>query len=311
MRIGTRGSALALAQAELVGRQLVARGAVEHYELVPVLTSGDRGLAREDKSRWVAELEQALARDEVDLAVHSAKDVPAHMAPGLSLLAAPPRAAAEDALCGPSILADLPSGARVGTSSLRRRAQLRAARADIEVVDLRGNVDTRLRKLSERTGELDAVVLARAALQRLGREGEARELLDLARFVPAPGQGVLALQGRDGDQDTRAAAAAVNDDDALCSLLAERALARELQATCNTPLGAHAAPEGREALHLRAWVGLPDGSAWLVDELAGTRADPEQLGAALARRLRLAGVAELLREAHGLALQPSTESASA
>jgi hydroxymethylbilane synthase len=313
MRVGTRGSALALAQAELVGRELIARGAIERYELVPVLTSGDRGLAREDKSRWIAELEQALVRGEVDLAVHSAKDVPAQLSEGLSLLGAPARAAAEDALCGPCTLSELPSGARVGTSSLRRRAQLSAARADVEVVPVRGNVDTRLRKLSERAGELDALVLARAALQRLEREDEARELLDPERFVPAPGQGVLALQGRNGDERAQTAAAAINDPDAFACLLAERALARELQATCNTPLGAHATPEGQAGLRLRAWLGLPDGSAWLFDELQGTRADPERLGGAVARRMRLAGADQLLQQARLMAqdaLQPATPDTS-
>jgi hydroxymethylbilane synthase len=308
MRIGTRGSALALAQAELVGRALVARGAIERYELVPVLTSGDRGLAREDKSRWVAELEQALARGEVQVAVHSAKDVPAQMAPGLSLLGAPQRAPAEDVLCGPATLEELPLRARVGTSSLRRGAQLRAARADIEVVPVSGNVDTRLRKLAEGSG-LDALVLARAALRRLQREGEARERLDLERFVPAPGQGVLALQGRDGDEQARSAAAAINDADTLACLLAERALARELQASCNTPLGAHATSEGSDRLRLRAWVGLPDGSAWLFDELAGPRGEPQELGGAVAERMRLAGAHELLQEA--LAVGSATASGSA
>jgi hydroxymethylbilane synthase len=303
MRIGTRGSALALAQAQLVASELIACGAIERYELVPLLTSGDRGLAREDKSRWIAELEQALLRDEVDLAVHSAKDVPAQITPGLSLLGAPARGAAGDVLCGSCMLEQLPSGARVGTSSLRRRAQLSAARTDVEVVTVHGNVDTRLRKLSQRDGELDALVLAHAALQRLEREGEARELLDLERFVPAPGQGVLALQGRDGDERAQAAAAAITDADALACLLAERALARELEATCNTPLGAHATPEGQAGLRLSAWVGLPDGSAWLFDQLPGSRGGPEQLGSAVAQRLRLAGAGELLAQAERMAEQ--------
>jgi hydroxymethylbilane synthase len=301
MRIGTRGSALALAQAELVGRELVSRGAIERYELVPVLTSGDRGLAREDKSRWVAELEQALTRGRVDLAVHSAKDVPAQLAPGLRLLGAPARAAPEDVLCGRFALRELPAGARVGTSSLRRRAQLSAERADIEVVPMRGNVDTRLRKLAEGDRALDAIVLAYAALQRLSRETAARELLDPQRFVPAPGQGVLALQGRDDDRRAEGAAKAINDDDALACLLAERALARELQAGCLTPLGAYATPVGAAELHLRAWVGLPDGSAWLFDELLAHRDEPEALGAEVAKRLRLAGARQLLARAEQMA----------
>ena len=196
MRIGTRASALALAQAKLVGGALRERGAIDSYELVPLVTSGDRGVARADKSRWVAELEQALLAGEVDLAVHSAKDVPAHLREGLELLGAPTRAPAEDVLCGARGLEELPPGARVGTSSLRRGAQLRAARADLEVLSLRGNVDTRLRRLAEPDGTpLDAIVLARAALQRLGREGEQGAVLDPERFVPAPGQGTPRCRG--------------------------------------------------------------------------------------------------------------------
>jgi hydroxymethylbilane synthase len=302
MRIATRASALALAQAELVGRALVDAGALASFELVPVVTSGDRGLAREDKSRWVSELERSLLAGEADLAVHSAKDVPSELGEGLALLGAPPRAPAEDVLCGAHSLDALPSGARVGTSSLRRSAQLRAAREDLDVISMRGNVDTRLRKLvSGEGGELDAVVLARAALARLGREDEVREVLDLERFVPAPGQGTLALEGREQDRRAREAAAAIGDAEALACLLAERAVARELHASCNTPLGANAVPDGGGRLRLRAWLGLPDGSRWLLDELTGERSAPDALGREVAHRMRLAGAEELLSEAERIA----------
>jgi hydroxymethylbilane synthase len=302
MRIGTRASALALAQAELVAESLRERGAIAYFELVPVVTSGDRGKAREDKSRWVAELEQALLRDEIDLAVHSAKDVPGQLAEGLELLAAPARAAAEDVLCGAAGLDGLAPGARVGTSSLRRSAQLRAVREDLEVVSMRGNVDTRLRRLAQADApRLDAIVLARAGLQRLHREHEMGAVLDPARFVPAPGQGVLALQGRADDGGARQAVAAVADAHTLACLLAERALARGLQASCHTPLGAHAVPVNGTRLRLRAWVGLPDGSAWLSDEQTGERSAAEALGASVAQRLRLAGAEEILREADRMA----------
>jgi hydroxymethylbilane synthase len=306
MRIGTRRSALALAQAELIAKLL--GGA----EIVPMLTSGDTDSRRaepaaaqdapaDDKSRWVAELEDALSGGEIDLAVHSAKDVPGELADGLALLGAPARAAFEDVLCGASALDELPAGARVGTSSIRRLAQLRAVREDLEVVPIRGNVDTRLRKLGDPHERLDAIVLARAGLQRLGRDAEAGGTLDAERFVPAPGQGVLALEGRDDDARTRDAVAAISDDDAFACLLAERALARELDASCNTPLGAHAVPTGGDGLRLRAWVGLPDGSAWASDELLGSIRDPEALGRAMARRLIAAGGAELLRRAEEMA----------
>src|SRR5439155_24433600 len=192
-------------QAELVATALSERGAITDFQLVPLLTSGDRGMAREDKSRWVLELEDALLRGEVDIAVHSAKDVPAQLQEGLALLGAPARAAAEDVLCGADGLDALPPGARVGTSSLRRSAQLRAARADLEVASMRGNVDTRLRKLAQGEAErVDALVLARAGLQRLGREDAVGAALDPASFVPAPGQGILALLERAGDERVRA-----------------------------------------------------------------------------------------------------------
>jgi hydroxymethylbilane synthase len=297
MRIGTRASALALAQAELVGEELRRRGAVDRYELVPVLTSGDRGVAGGDKSRWVSELEQALLGGRVDIAVHSAKDVPAQIAPGLALLGAPPRAAAEDALCGSAPLDQLAHGARVGTSSLRRRAQLKAARSDLEVVSMRGNVDTRLRKLAGGEGELDAIVLARAALSRLGRDDACAEVLEAKRFVPAPGQGTLALEGREGDGPAQGAASAIGDAFTLDCLRAERALARALSASCNTPLGAHAQAAGGGRLRLRGWVGLADGTAWILDELLGPANAPEALGEEVAQRMRLAGAGEILQAA--------------
>ncbi len=302
MRIGTRRSALALAQAELVAALL--GGA----EIVPMITRGDRrsrpvpGASGEDKSRWVAELEAALAAEEIDLAVHSAKDVPGELGHGLALLGAPARAAVEDVLCGVSSLEELGAAARVGTSSIRRVAQLRAAREDLQAVAIRGNVDTRLGKLADPGEGLQAIVLARAGLQRLGREPEIGAPLDPERFVPAPGQGILALEGRDGDRPIAEAVQAITDADAFACLLAERALAAQLGASCHTPLGAWAVPAGCGCLHLRTWVGLPDGSSWIADELLGGFYDPEQLGRDMARRMRSAGAGELLREAEAFAL---------
>jgi hydroxymethylbilane synthase len=295
MRIGTRRSALALAQAQLI----VAR--LGGGEIVPITTRGDRGATGEDKSRWVADLEDALLSGDIDLAVHSAKDVPGELADGLALLGAPARAAAEDVVCGASGLDALGAGARMGTSSIRRVAQLRALREDLEVVSMRGNVDTRLRKLADPGEELDAIVLARAGLERLGRESEIGAVLDLERFVPAPGQGVLALEGRADDARAQQAVAAISDPVAVSALHAERALAADLGASCNTPLGAHAAPAAGGRLLLRAWVGLPDGSAWASDELVGGLDEPEGLGRALAGRLKLAGAADLLVQAEEMA----------
>jgi hydroxymethylbilane synthase len=295
MRIGSRRSALALAQAHLVA-QLLGEG-----EIVPIATGGDRGAPVEDKSRWVAELEDALLSGRIDLAVHSAKDVPGELPEGLSLHGAPERAAAEDAICGASGLDELGHGARVGTSSIRRLAQLRAVRADLEIVPVRGNVDTRLSKLADPAEGLEAIVLARAGLQRLGRESEIGAVLDASRFVPPPGQGIIALEGRAEDMRARAAAQAITDAQTFACLLAERALAWELGASCHTPLGAYAVPAGCGCLHLRAWVGLPDGSAWTGDELLGGFYDPEALGRDVAARLKLAGAAELLSQAEEMA----------
>jgi hydroxymethylbilane synthase len=290
MRLGTRRSALALAQAELVA------GMLGGVEVVPLSTGGDAGAGAEDKSRWVDGLERALLDGEIDLAVHSAKDLPGELAPGLALLGAPARAGAEDALCGAAGLEALAPGARVGTSSLRRVAQLRSARPDLEVVPVRGNVDTRLAKLGSASERLDAIVLARAGLQRLGREAEAGALLDPARFVPAPGQGALALQGRTEDARAQQAAERITDAAALMALRAERALARALGADCHTALGAHA-QAGGGGLLLRGWVGLPDGSAWALDEQAGEPGAPEALGELVAKRLRAVGAQELLEGA--------------
>ncbi len=315
MRIGTRGSALALTQAGHVAELL------DEAELVTITTSGDRagdgatpGESPADKSRWVDTIEQALLDGEIDLAVHSAKDVPGELADGLSLLGAPARVDAEDVLCGASSLEDLPESARVGTSSVRRAAQLRAAREDLRVVAIGGNVDTRLRRLSEdgrqaerleKSGEegLDAIVLARAGLVRLGREEALGAVLDPVRFVPAPGQGVLALEGRTEDARVQEAVAAITDADAFACLQAERAAARGLGASCHTPLGAHATPAGCGCLTLRAWVGLPDGSEWCSDELLGGFYDPDALGLRVAGRMQAVGAQELLRRAQEMAVE--------
>ena len=175
-------------------------------------------------------------------------------------------------------------GARVGTSSLRRACQLRAVREDLEIVEMRGNVDTRLSKLER--GDFDAIVLARAGLQRLGREDAIGAVLDPAVFVPAPGQGTLALEARADDTRVQDALAAIVDEDTFTCLLAERALARALDADCHTPLGAHATPwEGR--LRLRAWLGLSGGSDWVSDELVRDASDPEALGREVGERVAL------------------------
>jgi hydroxymethylbilane synthase len=286
IRIGTRGSALALAQARWVAERLGA-GA----ELVTVTTAGDQ-VTRDvgDKSRWISELEQALLAGHIDLAVHSAKDVPAELADGLAILAIPVRADARDVVCGAGSLAELGPGARLGTSSLRRMAQLKAARDDIEVVPVRGNVDTRLRKLGQ--GGLDALVLAAAGLERLGRRAEAGGVLD--QLVPAAGQGALLIEGRPGALSSEQLAA-LSDPEATACVTAERELVHALGASCNTPVGAHArACGGTAELELIGWAGLPDGSEWISDRLRGP---PAELGATVAERMLAVGARELLARA--------------
>jgi hydroxymethylbilane synthase len=287
VRLGTRGSTLALAQARIVTRALEAAEPGLSVELVEITTSGDRGAPVGDKSRFVKEIEEALLAGEIDMAVHSAKDLPGVLPEGLAIVGVPEREDARDALCGAASLDDLPSGASVGTSSLRRRAQLLAERPDLVVSDLRGNVDTRLRKLAE--GEYDAVVLAMAGLKRLGRAGAAAPLPEL---TPAPGQGCLALEARREDERAAKLASRVTDAEALTCLTAERAVVERLEATCYTPVAAYALLDG--ALELRAFVGSPDGSTWIRDALTGDAADPAALGREVADRLLSAGAAEVL-----------------
>jgi hydroxymethylbilane synthase len=300
MRIGSRGSALALTQAQLVAELL--GGSDAGVEVVVITTSGDRGILIGDKSRWVKELEAALLGGEIDAAVHSAKDVPMELPEGLALAAVPERVDPRDALCGASSLDELPAGARIGTSSLRRAAGLRALRPDLEVVALHGNVDTRLWKLAKEGAELgiDAIVLAMAGLERLGHTHEIGCALDA--LVPAPGQGTLVVETRADDAAARAALSAIDDPHVGACLEAERALASALGASCNTPLGAHAVLADDGAMTLRAFLGLPDGSAWLRDELTDPLgASPEALGRELAARMRAAGADELLAAAEALA----------
>ena len=265
-------------------------------ELVPITTAGDVDRGSGDKSRWVGALETALLAGEIDLAVHSAKDVPSELAAGTALVATPRRADPMDVLVGEGVLSDVREAARVGTSALRRRAQLLAVRPDLVVTELRGNVDTRLRKLS--AGEVDVLVLAAAGLERLGRRREAGGTLHGEVFVPAPGQGVIAVQARVGSPAAEVAIAACHARTLAC-LEAERTAVRELAASCHTPVGIHA-----DRVRIRGFAGLPDGSEWLVDEIPVEGEDDDAFEAAgreLARRMLAAGAAELLRDAEAMA----------
>ena len=294
IRIGTRGSALALWQAEHVRSRLEALGHV--VELRTITTTGDRVLDRRlesvgGKGAFLKEIEEAMLAGEVDLAVHSLKDVPTALPDGLTLCAVLERADPRDAV----LTADrvpfekLPQGSRVGTSSLRRQAQLRAARTDLVVADLRGNVDTRIRRLRE--GQFDAILLALAGLTRLGRADEATEVLDPDVMLPAPGQGAIGLECCVDDRGVADAVAPLHHAATARAVDAERAMLARLGGGCNVPLGAYACAEGDD-LWLRALVARPDGSAVIRAEGRGT--DAENLGRRVADDLLERGARELL-----------------
>lgn len=290
LRLATRGSALALTQTKMVAEALCRSRPNLTVELLVVRTAGDERAGRStpsagaDKSRFVKEIEDALVRGDASLAVHSAKDVPGEVAEGLAIAAVPPRADPRDAICGVSQLDNLPEGAVVGTASARRRAQLRAARPDLRIVELFGNVDTRLRRLEQ--GRYDAIVLAAAGLARLGLATGSP--LSTEVVVPAPGQGCLALQARADDWRVRTLVKPLDDPCSHEQLLAERAVARGLNAGCETPLGVYARPCGRAQLELLAFAGL-DGAPGVRGVLRGSARDPEALGAEMAELLLARG----------------------
>jgi hydroxymethylbilane synthase len=298
--IGTRGSALARWQAEHIAAELRAAHAGLEVELSIIVTEGDRFqsgplLEIGGKGVWVKDIEAGLLAGTIDLAVHSLKDVPAELAPGLALVAIPPRADARDALVSRNTerLADLPAGARVGTSSPRRVSQLKALRPDLAVEILRGNVDTRLRKVAD--GVVDAAVLACAGLDRLGYGGRIAERLEPERMLPAIGQGALAIEARSADARVRSLCRSLSDIDAELTVAAERALLAGLGGSCRTPLGGHAVKQG-DRLVVRGLVGRPDGTEIIRDEIAGAAAEAAALGAELARKLLARGAARILAE---------------
>ena len=286
MRIATRSSALAVAQANGVADAL-GGGQLVHVSNA----DGEPG----DKARFVRAVERALLDGDADLGVHSAKDVPGEMSDELALVGVPAREDPADAFVGSAAsLADVPEGARIGTASLRRRAQLLAARPDLEVVELRGNVDTRLAKLAD--GDLEGIVLAVAGLRRLGRDDEISFRFGADEMVPAPGQGALALQARAGDAEAATAAAGISDRDALVEFTSERAAVTVLEATCDTPVGV-CARHIDGTLAVAGFAGLPDGSEWIRDAVRGDAGQPAALGQALAERMLAAGAKDILERA--------------
>ncbi len=298
--IATRGSELALWQANHVKARLEALGA--SVELSVIKTTGDKILDRPlaevgGKGLFVKEIEQALLDRAADLAVHSMKDVPAELAPGLEMAAVSQREDVRDALVsrGGVRFADLPAGARVGTSSLRRVCQLSALRGDLVFVPLRGNVPTRVDKVT--SGQVDAAVLAAAGLRRLGRAEQISELFDPVQIIPAGGQGALGIETRAGDRDIAALVrrALHHEGDAAC-VAAERGLLARLQGGCQTPLAAHARLIEPGTLELRALVGRPDGREILRAERVGSVSDPAALGSAVGTELLSRGADRILRD---------------
>jgi hydroxymethylbilane synthase len=302
LRIATRGSALALWQANHIRERLMQLHGVES-ELIRIRTSGDRfqgaSVAQVSeqtgtKGIFIKELEEALLAGTADLAVHSMKDVPTENPAGLIFPAITKREDVRDCLISRDgvKLKDLAAGARIGTSSLRRQAQLRHHRGDLELLDLRGNVDTRLRKVA--AGEFDAIVLATAGVKRLGAGDKITEILSTEIMLPAVGQGALGIEIRADDRETLRLVAALDDPESHAAVTAERALLRELEGGCQLPLGAWARQENRE-LRLEACVFSADGKEFVRNELRGNADDAEKLGVRLGQMLIEAGADRILR----------------
>ena len=300
LHIATRKSQLALWQAEHVAMLLRQAHAGLQVELVPLLTQGDRIQDRSlaaigGKGLFIKELEIAIEDHRADIAVHSMKDVPAELPDGLTIAAVLKRADARDALVTNTEvkrLDDLPRGARVGTSSLRRQAQLYALRPDLRIEALRGNVDTRLRKLD--AGQMDAIVLACAGLIRLGLESRITARIDPEVCLPAVSQGVIGIECRSGDAHTRALLQALEDSSTRLLMDAEREFAARLGGSCQSPIAGYAELDAGQ-ITLRGLVAEPDGSRLLRDSVSGGIENPAALGRRLAERLLAAG-AELLLE---------------
>jgi hydroxymethylbilane synthase len=294
--IGSRGSALALWQANWVRDRLAAAG--HDVEVRVIRTSGDR-LAQVPlessgvKGLFVKEIEEALIAGGIDLAVHSFKDLPTEQPPGLTVSAVPAREDSHDAYVSPdgATFSALPPGSRLGTSSLRRQSQLRYLREDIEIVPIRGNVDTRLRKLER--GECDALVMAAAGLMRLGLLSRITHCFPPAKLCPAVGQGALAVETREGDGPLAEAVAFLDDPAAHTAVRAERAALRRLGGGCAVPIAAHASiAEGR--LDIIGVVARPDGSSLIRAHASGPGSDPEAVGLALAEDLLRQGARHIL-----------------
>ena len=303
LRIATRKSQLALWQAEHVATLLRSAHADLEVELVPISTKGDRIQDRSlaaigGKGLFIKELEVALEEHRADVAVHSMKDVPSDLPDEFLIGAVLPRADPRDALLSAKAerVEDLPRGASVGTSSLRRQAQLLSVRPDLRIEALRGNVDSRVRRLD--LGELDAIILACAGLIRLGWESRITARLDLSACLPAVGQGIIGIECRKDDAPTRLLLQTLDHPSTRAAMDAERAFAGRLGGSCQSPIAAHATLDGN-SLMLEGLVAEPDGSLLLRDSMTGSAADPRALGEQLADRVLAAGADTLLERLRG------------
>ena len=302
LRIGTRGSQLALWQANWVKEQLIRKHPDLDVEIHTIKTTGDKildvPLAKVGgKGLFVKEIEEALLEKSVDLAVHSMKDVPTELPDGLGIVAVSEREDPRDAVLGrnKTPILELPRGAKIGTSSLRRQAQLFAARPDFAIEPLRGNINTRLRKLKE--GMYDAIILAMAGVRRLGWDKEVTEVIDPGVMLPAIGQGALGIETRLTDEGTLERIAFLNDDVTSSCVAAERAFLHRLEGGCQVPIAAYAVREGDEVL-LTGLVGSVDGTRMIKDSDRGTASGAAQLGDALASKILEAGGREILEEVY-------------
>lgn len=298
LRLGTRGSNLALHQAEEVASRLAGAHQNLHMEICVIRTVGDKvldvALSRiGDKGLFTREIELALLEGEIDLAVHSLKDLPSELPPGLALVAVLPRVNPADVLLsrGEKCLDELPAGAVIGSSSLRRCAQLKAYRPDLDVVDIRGNVETRIRKMEEQG--LDAIILAYAGLSRLGLEASITQVLPAEIMLPAAGQGAIAVEIRENDSHTRELLQAIKSETTETEIIAERAFLRELEGGCQVPIACLARVDGSELL-LQGLVASLDGSRVVRGQWAGNKDTAKTAGIELAAHLNEQGAREIL-----------------
>lgn len=297
--LGSRGSDLAMYQAQQVAWLLQKRHVELSVKVKKISTSGDKiqdaPLSRiGNVGLFVKEIETALLNGEIDLAVHSCKDLPTDIPEGLTISAYGKREDPRDVFIGSvSSLDEIPEGGKVGTSSLRRRSQLLALRPDLEMMDIRGNVDTRIRKIQEHG--LDGTLLAAAGVKRLEREDEAAFHFSVDEMVPAVGQGVIAIETRSDDAAINRLVAVHNHEESEVAVRAERSLMKRLEGGCQVPIGGHATVHGN-TLQLRAFLGSIDGSHFIRDRIEGTMAEAEELGIKLAERMLDAGGGEILAE---------------